>query len=106
MKTKKNTKKVKKRAAAIKYNPEIDALPVMTAFGEGYVADKIIEKGEQSGLPVITDAELVSLLAGMNIGDEIPPSLYEVVAKILVFVGEIDSSYGNRLKKASENQEQ
>ncbi|NLL38775.1 MAG: flagellar biogenesis protein [Clostridiales bacterium] len=103
MEAKQTTKKPKKRAAAIKYDPETDALPTMTAFGEGYVAEKTIEKGKQSGLPVITDAELVSLLAGMNVGDEIPPSLYEVVAKILVFVAEIDSSYGEKLKKASEN---
>lgn len=103
MKKGQDTKNTKKRAAALKYDPETDALPVMTAYGEGYVAEKIIEKGEQSGLPVITDAELVTLLAELSIGDEIPPSLYEVVAKILVFVGEIDGEYGAKLKRASGN---
>lgn len=103
MKKIQDTKKVKKRAAAISYDPENDAVPILTAFGEGYVADKIIETGEQSGIPVISDPDLVSMLAEMSVGDEIPPSLYEVVAKIMVFVSDIDSSLGEKIKKAAEN---
>ena len=29
----------------------------------------------------------------LNIGDEIPPELYEVVAKILVFVSDMDGRF-------------
>jgi len=32
----------------------------------------------------------------MNIGDEIPPELYDIVAQILVFVGSVDKKYGEK----------
>lgn len=96
-------KKSKKRAAAIKYDPNSDNVPILSAFGEGYVAEKIIEKGKQAGVPVVADSGLASILAKMSVGDEIPPSIYEVVAKVLVFVSDMDSKYGERMKQATKN---
>lgn len=90
----------KKRAAAISYNPDVDDVPVLSAFGEGYVAEKIVSKGMQSGIPVVSEPELLSMLTGMSVGDDIPPSLYEVVAKILVFVSDINSSIEDKMKRA------
>ena len=87
----------KKRAAAIKYEPGQDAAPVMTAFGEGYLAEKIVSVAMESGVPVVPDPSLASMLAKMSVGDEIPEELYTVVAKILIFVGELDRSYGARI---------
>jgi flagellar biosynthesis protein len=82
-----------KRAAAIRYDPERDGAPVLTAFGEGHVADKILETAEESRVPVVKDAPLAAVLSAVSVGDEIPQELYEVVAKILVFVGEMDGRY-------------
>jgi len=44
-------------------------------------------------VPVHEDANLAHALTMLNIGDEIPPELYEVVAKILVFVSDIDGRF-------------
>jgi flagellar biosynthesis protein len=90
----------KKRAAALRYDPDKDGAPVLTAFGEGYLADKIIETAEESGVPVVPDAALASLLAGVSVGDEIPEALYEVVARILIFVSEMDSGYAKKIADA------
>jgi flagellar biosynthesis protein len=95
------TKKTKKRAAAISYEPENDNAPILAAFGEGYLAEKIIKTGKEAGIPVMRDPELASVLSQVSVGDEIPPDLYEVVAKILVFVGDVDRSYGDRMRRAS-----
>ena len=95
-------KKNVKRAAAIKYDPDDNNVPVLAAFGEGYLADKILSVARESGVPVVPDASLASLLSKVSIGDDIPPELYEVVAKVLVFVGEVDRGYGERVKKAGE----
>lgn len=90
------------RAAAIQYDPERDRAPVMSAFGEGYMADRIIEKATEAGVPIQKDANLAGMLAGLSVGDEIPPELYEVVARVLIFVSQVDQSYGRRIRKAAE----
>ena len=86
------------RAAAINYDPAENDAPVLAAFGEGYVADKIVELAKQSGVPVLPDPSLASLLSKVSVGDEIPPAMYEAVAKVLAFVGEIDRKYGEKIK--------
>ena len=87
-----------KRAAAISYDPEKDDAPVLAAFGEGHLAEKIVEIAKESGVPVLPDPGLSSMLSRMSVGDEIPEELYEAVAKVLLYVSEIDKNYGNRLK--------
>ena len=89
-----------KRAAAISYDPEKNEAPVMAAFGEGYVADKIVEVARESGVPVLKDTGLSSMLSKISIGDEIPEELYEAVAKVLLYVSEVDRNYGERLKSS------
>jgi len=78
------------KAAALKYDPAADDAPLLTAFGQGYVAQKIITLAEEAEVPVVYDAALASMLSKMSIGDEIPPELYTVVAQILVFISESD----------------
>ncbi|MDR1590207.1 MAG: EscU/YscU/HrcU family type III secretion system export apparatus switch protein [Oscillospiraceae bacterium] len=89
-----------RRAAALRYDPEKDGAPVLTAFGEGYLADKIVETAGEAGVPVVPDAPLVSLLAGVVVGEEIPEELYEVVARVLIFVSEMDSGYARKVLDA------
>ena len=85
-------KKKIKEAAALRYTPENDA-PEIIALGKGAAAETIVEKANESGVPVHEDAELAHALNLLNIGDEIPPELYEIVAKILVFVGDVDGKF-------------
>jgi flagellar biosynthesis protein len=85
------------RAAAIQYNPETDSAPVLTAFGEGYVAEKIVSLAKQSGVKVVEDPSLGSMLAKMSVGDQIPEELYEVVARVLIFVSDVDKKYADKI---------
>ena len=87
------------RAAAISYDPDEHNAPVLAAFGQGYVAEKILAAAKESGVPVVPDPSLASMLSRISVGDEIPPELYEVVAKVLTFVSEVDRSYGERLRE-------
>ena len=89
----------KLQAAALRYDPEQDDIPVLAAFGEGLVAQRIIETAEAHGVPVTVDKQLASVLSKLSVGDRIPPELYVVVAKLLVFVGEMDHGYGDRLNR-------
>ena len=76
-------------AVALEYKPEDDA-PKVIASGKGVLADKIIEKAKESDVPIHRDDKLADTLSRLEIGEMIPPELYEVVAEILLFVDSMD----------------
>lgn len=78
-----------KQAIALEYDPS-DEAPRVIASGRGILAEKIIEKAKESDVPVHRDDKLADTLSKLDIGDMIPPELYEVVAEILVFVDSMD----------------
>ena len=82
-------KKKIKTAVALEYDPS-DEAPRVIASGKGALAEKIIEKAKESDVPVHEDDKLANTLSKLEIGDLIPPELYEVVAEILVFVDQMD----------------
>jgi flagellar biosynthesis protein len=82
-----------KKAAALKYELT-DPAPKVIAAGQGYVAEKIIQTAQDRDIRIIEDKELVEVLTKVNIGDSIPPELYDVVAKILVFIDNLDKAKG------------
>ena len=47
---------------------------------------KIIEKAKESNVPIHQDSKLAGTLSKLEIGDMIPPELYEAVAEVLIFV--------------------
>ena len=79
----------KKQAIALEYDPN-DSAPKVIASGQGIIAEKIIEKAKEERIPVHKDDKLADTLSRLEIGDMIPPELYEVVAEILVFVDAMD----------------
>ncbi len=87
-----DTKKVK-QAIALEYDPTDDA-PKVIATGKGVLAERIIEKAKESDVPVHQDHKLANTLSKLEIGQMIPPQLYEVVAEILVFVDAMDKIKG------------
>lgn len=78
-----------KQAVALSYDPSDDA-PRVVASGKGVVAERIIAKAKESSVPVHQDDKLADTLSRLEIGDAIPPELYEAVAEILVFVDAMD----------------
>ena len=86
MKEKKTKINEKTMAAAIKYDSASANAPKVTARGRGFIADKIIEKAEEFGIPIKNDPDLVQILSKLDIGAEIPVELYRATAEILAFV--------------------
>jgi len=85
----------KKMAAALKYN-DGDIAPRLTAFGKGEVAEKIIELALKEGIPLYNEENLVEHLQQLEIGKEIPPELYEIVAEILTFIYYLNQKEGEK----------
>ena len=91
--TKQTGEKVK-TAVALAYTPG-DAAPKILATGKGTLADRIIETAKEADVPTYKDDKLADTLSRLEIGDMIPPELYEVVAEILVFVNDMDRIRAN-----------
>ncbi|MCL2839622.1 MAG: EscU/YscU/HrcU family type III secretion system export apparatus switch protein [Defluviitaleaceae bacterium] len=79
----------RQKAVAIKYNPD-EVAPKILAKGAGFIAEKILENAQNSDVVIHKDAALAEDLTRLDIGDHIPPDLYEVVAQILVFINDLD----------------
>lgn len=78
-----------KQAIALEYDPS-DEAPKVVATGRGLLAERIIERAKESDVPIHRDDKLADTLSRLQIGEMIPPELYEVVAEILIFVDSMD----------------
>ena len=63
-----------------------NTVPVLTAKGQGAVAEAIIAEAKKQGVHIAEDARLVALLSQLQLDDEIPEDLYVAVAVILSWV--------------------
>lgn len=88
-------KKVPK-AIALSYNEERDAAPRVTAKGKGHVAEKMIEAAKENDVPIKEDPSMVELLSEVELNEEIPEELYEVVAELLSYIYRLDQSAKKR----------
>lgn len=78
--------KAKFQAVALRYQPDQDRAPKLTAKGRGLVADQILDLARRHNVPIREDKNLVQILSLLDIDQEIPPSVYKAVAEILAFI--------------------
>ncbi|HLP41373.1 MAG TPA: EscU/YscU/HrcU family type III secretion system export apparatus switch protein [Fibrobacteria bacterium] len=86
-----------KLAVALKYKQDRDVAPLVVASGKGVMAEAILRKALDAGIPIHPDSELADLLSEVDVGDSIPEELYEVVAQIMAMVYRMDSALARRL---------
>ena len=72
------------KAAALKYNSDDNAAPIVVAAGAGYVAQQIVEIADEFGVAVYHDDSAATLLSRLELGTQIPPELYNIIAEIYV----------------------
>ena len=77
------------KAVALKYEVN-GAAPRVTGQGEGFVAEAILAKAQEMGIPTRTEPELVEFLMQLKLNDLVPPKLYAAVAEVLAWAYEID----------------
>lgn len=78
-----------KQAIALSYELGEEA-PKIIATGKGQIAERLILAAKDADVAIYEDKALAKTLGKLEIGDIIPPELYEVVAEILVFVNDIE----------------
>ncbi|MFQ5454896.1 MAG: flagellar biosynthesis protein FlhB [Nitrospirota bacterium] len=74
-------------AVALKYESKEMGAPKVVAKGADYMAEQIKNIAKKHGVPMVEDKPLAwSLYRIVEIGQEVPPSLYKAVAEILAYV--------------------
>jgi len=72
-----------RQAIALKYDGQ--QAPTLTAKGDDELAEAILKVARDYEVPIYENAELVKLLARMELGDSIPEALYRTIAEIIAF---------------------
>lgn len=72
--------------------------PAAPAAGPSPTALAVMEKAREHGLAVPQDPELVEVLAGLNLDEEVPPQIYLVVAEMMAFVYRLDHEYRQQFR--------
>lgn len=63
--------------------------PTITAKGVGELADEIIDIAQQNDVPLCDNPALIDLLMTLELGDEIPETLYIAIAHIISFAWQL-----------------
>ncbi|PKM61027.1 MAG: hypothetical protein CVU99_05095 [Firmicutes bacterium HGW-Firmicutes-4] len=72
------------KVTALRYDPDKNNSPVIVAAGTGFVAQKILNVAEENGIPIYHDDSAATLLSKLQMGQEIPPELFQIVVNIYV----------------------
>jgi flagellar biosynthesis protein len=72
-------------AVALEEQPGNTA-PRVTATGRGFVAEQILSIAFANGVKVREDADLVQILAAVDVDSEIPTEAFAAVSEILAYV--------------------
>jgi len=82
-------------ATALRYDSEQDGAPRVVATGQRQVAEQILAEAKKHNIAIYEDPALTLALAHVNLGEEIPPELYQVVAEVLAYIYRVS----DRVKK-------
>jgi len=78
--------------AALGYEVGVDHAPKLLAHGKGHAARRILELAAEHDVPVREDPTLISILGALDVGAEIPPDLYGVIAEVLAWAYHVDTA--------------
>lgn len=79
----------RRRATALGYESG-DRAPKVLATGAGHLAQRIIDSAREAGVPVRSDPALVEALSALDIGHEVPETLWVAVAETLAWAYRLD----------------
>jgi flagellar biosynthesis protein len=82
----------RRRATALRY--EGTGAPKVTASGQGYIAERILEVARENGIPIREDPALSRALEALELGEEIPEDLYKAVAEAIAWAYSLDAKAG------------
>ena len=80
-----------RQAIALTYDGQ--HTPTLSAKGDDILAEAILAIAREHEVPIYENAELVKLLARMDLGDSIPEPLYRTIAEIIAFAWHLKGKF-------------
>lgn len=71
------------KVATLKYKGR--KTPIVSALGQNEIAAEMLKLAQQNNVPVYQDEDLVNILSQLDVGQAVPPELFEWVASVLAF---------------------
>lgn len=90
----------RQKAIALKYDNEAGKAPLIVAKGMGEIAEQIIKLAEENDIHIHESPELVEVLIRLELGDEIPESLYRAIAEVIAFAYSLKHDSDNLINQA------
>ncbi|WP_415897500.1 EscU/YscU/HrcU family type III secretion system export apparatus switch protein [Neptuniibacter sp. QD72_48] len=90
----------RQKAIALKYDQEMGKAPLIVAKGMGEIAEQIIALAEENNIHIHESPELVEVLIRLELGDEIPESLYRAIAEVIAFAYSLKHDTSEIIKAA------
>lgn len=78
-----------RKAVALAYERNA---PHVVASGKGEIAKRIINQAHQWNIPLFQNQALVESLVHLKINEEIPPSLYQAVVEVFIWLNECEKN--------------
>jgi flagellar biosynthesis protein len=80
-------------ATALQYDSEKGGAPRVVASGQRKTAEKILAEAKKHNIAIYEDPALTAALSSVNLGEEIPAELYQVVAEVLAYIYRVADKY-------------
>jgi len=97
-----NTPNPTGRAVALRYDGGANTAPIVVASGMGYLAEKIVEVAADNGVPVYEDNSLATMLSQLQLGQQIPDSLFQAIVEIYVYFLNFDPNDPDKARRERE----
>lgn len=97
-----NTPNPAGRAVALRYDSTANNAPIVVASGMGYLAEKIVEVAADNGVPVYEDNSLATMLSQLQLGQQIPDSLFQAIVEIYVYFLNFDPNDPDKARRERE----
>ena len=97
-----NTPNPAGRAVALRYDGGNNSAPIVVASGMGYLAEKILEVASDNGVPVYEDNSLATMLSQLQLGQQIPDSLFQAIVEIYVYFLNFDPNDPDKARRERE----
>ena len=93
------------KAVALAY--ELNSIaPRVVGQGEGYLAEAILAKAAELGIPTRVEPQLVEFLMQLRLNDLVPPELYAAVAEVIAWAHQLDEGLKTTNQSGNQNANQ
>ncbi|TDQ36935.1 EscU/YscU/HrcU family type III secretion system export apparatus switch protein [Aureibacillus halotolerans] len=80
-------------AAVLKYDAQSTMGPEVVAQGHGRVAKELIRLAKDNNVHMEENAGLLAELLSIDLGEQVPPQLYQVIAEVLLLIEEMEKNH-------------